>query len=119
MCIFNYTNTYVYGLVQMLNISQFGPPCDPDPRFCLPFLTHIQQDFLILTHTHTVSLPLSFASPLPEGTYLSLPPRLYLIIIHLGGRISTVWDIRPATQSHQATSSGPPTLPLISHCAPI
>lgn len=118
MCIFYYTNMYVDGLVQILNISQFRPQCDPNPRFCLLFFdTHTAR--FPDTDTHTVSVPLSFASLLPEGTYLSLPPRLYLIIIHLGGRISTVWDIRPATQSHQATSSGPPTLPLISHCAPI
>lgn len=52
------------------------------------------------------------SSPLPGGTHSSLPP--IHLIIHLGGRISTAWDIRPITQSREATSSSPPTLPLLA-----
>lgn len=52
-----------------------------------------------------------FPSSVSGETYSSVPP-IQLIIIHLGGRISTAWDIRPITQSRQATSPGPPTFPL-------
>lgn len=54
-----------------------------------------------------------------ERSRLCPPPHHHLIIIHLGGRISTAWDIRPITQSRQATSPGPPTLPSLSRRAPI
>lgn len=54
-------------------------------------------------------LPLSS----PRGNVLIPPPHPlaptpphHLIIIHLGGRISTAWDIRPITQSRRATSPG-------------
>lgn len=46
-------------------------------------------------------------------TLISAP--IHHINIHLGSRISTAWDIRPITQSHQTTSSSPPTLTLCSN----
>lgn len=49
----------------------------------------------------------------PRGTNSSLPLH-HLIIIHLGGRISAAWDIKPITQSWQSTSPSPPALLLLS-----
>lgn len=64
-----------------------------------------------------------FSSSLgPWGKEAHSHPRLspfphHLFIIHLGGRISTAWDIRPITQSQHANSPGPPTFLLLSNRA--
>lgn len=94
---------------------------------CLPICTptwfpsvstfHLHLHPLHNLRTKSVSecfLPLS--SPW-RNVLVSAPHQL--IIIHLGGRISAAWDIRPITQSQEATSPSPPTLPLLSRRAPI
>lgn len=69
MCIFYCTNMYVDGLVQILNISQFRPPCDPNPRFCLLFFD-----------THTARFPDTDTHSLcPSFLCLSAPRRNILV----------------------------------------
>lgn len=60
-----------------------------------------------------VCVSVFFLSRSPRGTHSSLPPH-HLIIIHLGGRISAAWDIKPITQSWQSTSPSPPALLSLS-----
>lgn len=110
--------------------------------FCLQSLTHVEQVFDLpkgmaiafpFAHKHDFHLspfplhlfrslfPLDkvcvsvfFLSHGPGGTYSSLPLH-HLIIIHLGGRISTAWDIKPITQSWQVYQ--PTQLSSCSHTA--
>lgn len=92
-------------------------------------VSDLQEEWPLLFHLHTWWLPslsisppsrsIPLSSPLGEvcisvfisclaapGDHTRLPPLPHhlIIIIHLGGRISTAWDIRPITKP-QPTSS--------------
>lgn len=136
-----YTMTYFCS-----DLNYIPSVCSPKMGLCLPFLTHVEWIFwfgngaAVLLYLHKISISfyfpsnsfelslltsgrsqyrrVFFLSPGPGGTCSSLPLH-HLIIIHLGGRISTAWDIRPITQSWQSTSPSPPVLLLLSRHGPI